>query len=138
MKYSRNAVYTRIHDAIKAAYPSAYVTSRYVSKPSSFPACLIHEIDRNRPLENTQLDYADVQWESVFEIQIVSTKADTAASEAYGIMEIARNAFNSVYYREFSETNIDRGDMFTVIGRFRHTIGGGDIMPPASTPPTSA
>ena len=133
MKYTRNAVYTRVHDAIKAAYPKAYVTSRFVAKPSSFPACLIHEIDRNRPYENTQLDYEDVQWESVFEIQIVSTKAGEAASEAYDIMDIARQAFNDIFYREFSETNIDGGDKFTVIGRFRHTIGGGDTMPPVTT-----
>ena len=88
MNYSRNAVYTRVHDAIKAASPTAYVTSRYVQKPSTFPACLIHEIDRSRPLGNTQLDFEDVQWESVFEIQVVSAKAGTAAKEAYGIMDI--------------------------------------------------
>lgn len=132
MTYERNAVYTRVHDAIKAAYPKAYITSRYVAKPSSFPACLIHEIDRNRPLENTQLDFEDVQWESTFEIQAVSAKSDTAATEAYGIMNVARQAFSDLYYREFSETNIDRGDKFTIIGRFRRVIGGGDVLPPTT------
>lgn len=132
MNYTRNAVYTRIVNAIHANYPSASCTSRYVPKPSTFPSCYIHEIDRIRPLENTQLDFQDVQWESVFEIQIVSAQANTAASEAYGIMEVARQAFSGLYYREFSETNIDGGDTFTVIGRFRRVIGGGDTMPPVS------
>ena len=132
MNYTRNAVYTRVHNAIKAAYSSAYITSRYVAKPSTFPAILIHEIDRNRPLTNTQLDFEDVQWESVFEIQVVSAKANTAATEAYGIMEIARQAFSNLYYREFSETNIDSGDKFTIVGRFRRVIGGGDTMPPTN------
>jgi hypothetical protein len=91
---------------------------------------LIHEIDRSRPLEGTQLDFRDVQWESVFEVQVVSALANTAASEAYAIMNVARDAFSSMYYREFSETNIDGGDKFTVIGRFRRIIGGGDVMPP--------
>lgn len=126
---TRNAVYTRVVNAIKAQYSSAYCTSRYVAKPSSFPACYIHEIDRYRPQENVQLDFEDVQCESVFEIQIVSAKANTAASEAYGIMDVARAAFNELYYREFSETNVDTGDKFTVIGRFRRKIGGGDTMP---------
>jgi hypothetical protein len=129
MKYSRNAVYTRLVNAIRESYPSAYCTSRKVAKPSSFPACYIHEIDRNRPLQYTQIDFEDVQWESVFEIQIVSAKANTAATEAYGIMDIARQAFNDLYYREFTETNIDNGDTFTLVGRFRRVIGGGDEMP---------
>ena len=126
---TRNAVYTRVVNAIRAAYPSTYCTSRYVAKPSSFPACYIHEIDRSRPLENTQLDFEDVQWESSFEIQVVSTLANTAATEAYNIMEVARNAMSAMYYREFSETNIDGGDKFTIVGRFRRVIGGGDALP---------
>ena len=130
MKYTRNAVYTCVTDAIRASFPSAYCTSRYVAKPSSFPACYIHEIDRSRPLEYTQLDFEDVQWESSFEIQIVSAKADTAASEAYAVMETARAAFGNLYYRQFSEAIIDQGEKFTVIGRFRRVIGGGDTMPP--------
>ena len=129
MNYTRNAVYTRVVDAIKAQYADAYCTSRYVAKPSTFPACYVHEIDHFRPIESTQLDFQDVQWESAFEIQVVSTKKDTAASEAYAIMDIARAAFNELYYREFSETTIDGGDKFTVIGRFRRRIGGGDVMP---------
>ena len=125
-------MYTRVVNAIKAQFPDAGCTSRYVPKPSSFPACYIHEIDRNRPLQHTQLDFADSQWDSVFEIQIVSTKANTAASEAYSIMETARAAFSELYYREFSETNIDSGNKFTIIGRFRRKIGGGDTMPPTN------
>ena len=126
---TRNAVYTRVVYAIRAAYPSAYCTSRYVAKPSSFPACYIHEIDRSRPVENTQLDFGDVQWESSFEIQVVSTLANTAATESYSIMEVARNAMSAMYYRDFSETNIDGGDKFTIVGRFRRVIGGGDTLP---------
>lgn len=129
MTYSRNAIYTRIVNAIRAVYPNTYCTSRLVAKPSTFPACYIHEIDRNRPLQNTQLDFQDVQYESVFEIQVVSAKNNTASTEAYNLMEIARQAFSDLYYREFSETNIDTGDTFTIIGRFRRLIGGGDTMP---------
>lgn len=132
MTYTRNAVYDRVHDAISAAFPNAYITSRYVAKPASFPACYIHEIDRNRPLENTQLDFEDVQWESTFEIQVASAKANTTAKQAYDIMEVARQTMSSLYYREFSETNIDRADTFTIIGRFRRVIGGGDVMPPTT------
>lgn len=129
MRYSRNAIYTVVKEDIQHEYPHTYCTSQFVAKPAFFPACYIHEIDNSRPLENTQLDFEDVQWESVFEIQVASNNKDTAASEAYAIMEVAKAAFSRQYYREFSETNIDRGDRFTVIGRFRRVIGGGDTMP---------
>lgn len=126
---SRNDVYNKVRSDILAQFPSAYTTSRMVARPSTFPAVLIHEIDRNRPQQYTQLDFQDVQWESVFEIQVVSAKANTAATEAYAIMDIARQSLSDLYYREFSETNIDVGDTFTLVGRFRRTIGGGDTLP---------
>lgn len=129
MNYSRNAIYTRVANAIKADYPNAYCTSRMVASPAKFPAILIHEIDRSRPIQNTQLDFQDVQYESVFEIQVVSNKHNTAATEAYSIMDLAKAAMSGLYYREFSETNIDRSDTFTIVGRFRRVIGGGDTMP---------
>ena len=129
MNYTRTSVYSRIVSALQEEYPDAYFTSRLVAKPPKFPAVYIHEIDRNRPLRNTQLDFQDVQWESVFEIQVASSKKNTAATEAYAIMELARAAFSDLYYREFSETNIDSSDTFTIVGRFRRIIGGGDTMP---------
>lgn len=128
MQYSRNAIYTAVVNAIRADFPDAYCTSRMVAAPAKFPAILIHEIDRNRPIRNIQLDFEDVQHESTFEVQVISNQANTAATEAYDIMELARSAMNNLYFREFSETNVDRGDTFTIIGRFRRIIGGGDTM----------
>ena len=127
--YTRNGIYNKVRSDILAEFPNAYVTSRKVAKPASFPAVLVHEIDRNRPIQFTQLDFKDVQWESAFEVQVVSAKQDTASSEAYEIMDIARQSLSDLYYREFSEINIDNGDTFNIIGRFRRRIGGGDIMP---------
>ena len=127
--YTRNGVYNRIRADIVDEYPNVSIASRLIAKPPAFPAVLLHEIDRSRPGENMQLDYKDVQWESVFEAQVVSAKTNTASTEAYAIMDIIRQSFNDLYYREFSETNIDTGDKFTIIGRFRRIIGGGDTMP---------
>ena len=129
MKYSRNAVYTRVANAIKAQYPNAFCTSRYVAKPSSFPTCYIREIDNLRPRQYTQLDFQDIQWESVFEIQVISAQANTAASEAYAIFAVAESAFSEISYRKLSTASQDAGEKFTIIGRFRRAIGGGDEMP---------
>lgn len=128
-EYTRNAIYNYIVNAVLAEYPNAYCTSRLVPRPPLFPAVYIHEIDRSRPVQNVQLDFQDVQWESTFEVQVVSSKKNSAASEAYAIMDVARAAFNNLYYREFSETNKDDSDTFAIFGRFRRIIGGGDTMP---------
>ena len=129
MTYTRTAVYNFVRNKVAEEFSEAYITSRYVAKPPSFPAVLIHEIDRNRPTRNVQLNFQDVQWESVFEVQVASAKSNSAASEAYSIMEIVRQSMSDLYYRELSETNIDSGDTFIIIGRFRRVIGGGDTMP---------
>ena len=126
---TRNAIYDYVASAITAVYTNVRCTSRYVPVPPSFPSCYIHEIEHYRPLENMQLDYEDVQWQSSFEIQVISNKKGTAASEAYSIMETAKAAFNALYFRELSETSIEGTETFTVIGRFRRQIGGGDSMP---------
>ena len=128
MEYTRNAVYNKVATAINAQFEDAYCTSRYEPIPSSFPSCYIHEIDNSRPIEYTQLDFEDVQWESAFEIQVTSVKANTALTEAHVIMKIADNAFNKLYYRRFSQTSVDLGDRFTLIGRYRRHIGGGDTL----------
>ena len=127
--YTRNAVYDYVSNAIQAEYPNANCTSRYLPKPSAYPSCYIREVDNYRPVEYTQLDFEDVQWESAFEIQIVSNKKGTAASEAYAIMKVAKAAMSRLYYREFSETAVDRTETYTVIARFRRKIGGGDVFP---------
>ena len=126
---TRNAIYDYVASAITAVHTNVRCTSRYVPVPPSFPSCYIHEIEHYRPLENMQLDYEDVQWQSSFEIRVISNKKGTAASEAYSIMETAKAAFNALYFRELSETSIEGTETFTVIGRFRRQIGGGDSMP---------
>lgn len=126
---TRNAVYDYVSKAITAVHTNAHCTSRRVPKPSAYPSCYIHEIDHYRPLENMQLDYQDVQWQSSFEIRIISNKKGTAESEAYSILDTARSAFNEIYYRELSATPIDGTETFTIVARFRRTIGGGDSMP---------
>ena len=126
---TRNAIYDHVASAITAVHTNVRCTSRYIPVPPSYPSCYIHEIEHYRPLENMQLDYEDVQWQSSFEIQVISNKKGTAASEAYSIMETAKAAFNALYFRELSETSIEGTETFTVIGRFRRQIGGGDSMP---------
>lgn len=131
-RYTRNAIYAYVSSTVQSVHDNVNCTSRYVPKPSSYPSCYIHEIDNYRPIVNTQLDFEDSQWQSTFEVQVISNKKGTAASEAYSIMETVKAAFNSLYFLLLSETTIDGTESFTVIARFRRQIGGGDTMPQLS------
>ncbi len=127
--YTRNSVYDYVSTAIESAHSGVKCTSRYVPKPAHYPSCYIHEIDNYRPIQNIQLDFQDKQWESSFEIQVISNLKGKAASEVYTILETAKAAFNDLYYRQISESSIEGTETFIGIARFRRKIGGGDSMP---------
>ena len=126
---TRNAIYTRLKTAALAVSPNAYVTGRYMPIPASFPCVFIREIDRSRPLRGMQLDGEDVQWESAYEIQVSSNLQIGAEIEAYRLYEAVKGALTTLYYRETSLSPIDDGTKYTLAGRFRRVIGGGDTMP---------
>lgn len=126
---TRNEIYTKIKAAALAVSPNAYITGRYMPIPASFPCVFIREIDRSRPIRGMQLDGKDVQWESAYEIQVSSNLKTGAEIEAYKIYEAARGRMQTLYYRETSLSPVDDGEKFTLAGRFRRVIGGGDTMP---------
>lgn len=76
-----------------------------------------------------QLDGKDVQWESAYEIQVSSNLKTGAENEAYKVYEAVREEMRALYYRETSLSPVDDGEKFTLAGRFRRVIGGGDTMP---------
>lgn len=126
---TRNAIYTRLKEAALAVSPKAYITGRYMPIPASFPCVFIREIDHSRPLRGMQLDGKDVQWESAYEIQVSSNLKTGAENEAYKVYEAVREEMRALYYRETSLSPVDDGEKFTLAGRFRRVIGGGDTMP---------
>ena len=81
MKYSRNAVYTAIRNAVKAAYNDAYVTGVVVAVPAKSPAVMVQEIGKfNNPEAMT---FSNIQpvYTSTFEAQVFSNKANTGLTE---------------------------------------------------------
>ena len=126
MRYTRNYVYNTVSAAVRAAFPAADCTSRFVQSPSAFPNVYIYELDYHPTTQGMQLDATDEQWMSTFEVQITSNKESGAATEAHKIMDVVRTAMAGMYYRQYNQAQQDNGTKFYLIGQFRRVIGGGD------------
>lgn len=127
---SKNAVYTRVAQAIKASYSTAYVSSKRSRTPSAFPAVWIVEADTHPDLRSTTLDLSDSQRISMFEVQAFSNDQDQSVTQVDGIMAIAEQTFRSVGYVKLSQTPVDNVDetIYRVVARYRRIIGGGDTI----------
>ncbi len=131
MRYSRNAVYTRVVNAVKAEYPNAYCAGMIEPLPPSFPAVYATEIGWTTPQTNETLEYDSDQWVSTFEVQVYSAIANDAGSEAFAIIDIVKRTMQSLgYLCDMCEPmpNVDT-TIFRIIGRWHRQVGGGDAMP---------
>lgn len=129
MTYTRNYVYTQVKNAVKAAFPEANVTGRFIAVPTAFPNVYVYELDYRPTSRAKQLKADDIQWESTFEVQISSNKASGAMSEAYAIMDVVRAAFAEMYYRQIEQIPMDAETKYHIVGQFRRVVGGGDTAP---------
>lgn len=127
MKYSRNGVYTRVHDAVKASYADAYVTAAYENIPSAFPAVFVREIGSVQGQRAVTFTTDDEQYQSTFEVQVFCDKQMTA----YSIMSIVQASMREMHYIQDMLQPIDNIDrtIFRLVARFHRTIGGGEDMP---------
>lgn len=126
MRYTRNYVYTQVATAVRAAHPGANCTGRFSQTPAAFPNVYIYELDNAPVRDAMQLDAEDVQWDSVFEVQITSNKMAGAAEEAYAILDTVTTAMAKMYYRKVNQVPEDTGTKFYLIGQYRRVVGGGD------------
>ena len=108
-----NYIYTQLRNAVKAEYPTADFSSVYVNQPST-PLHVSVEMRSNTEKPNT-IDssmieqYADM----MIEVNVYSTKADTAKSEAKGVINIISTTMRTLNFRRIfcsPVPNLDRGD----------------------------
>ena len=127
MKYSRNAVYTRIHDAVKASFADAYVTATYEITPSAFPTVFVRETSSVQGARAVTFTTDDDQYQSTFEVQIFCDKQMTA----YSIMSIVQAEMRELHYIQDMLQPVDNLDrtIYRLVARFHRTYGGGDEMP---------
>ena len=127
MEYSRNGVYTRVHDAVKAAFSDAYITSVYENVPGEFPTVFIREIGAVPNSRAVTFETDDDQYQSTFEVQVFCGKQMTA----YSIMSIVQATMREMHYIQDMFQPIDNIDktIIRLVARFHRVIGGGETMP---------
>lgn len=131
MKYSKNAVYTRIRNAVKAASQDTYVTGVIASVPAKSPAVMIQEKGHVNNPEAVTLSGLQPVWTSTFEVHVFSNRANTGMTECYSIMETVTAAFVKIGYRLIYQEPAENGEdkKYRLVARFRRVIGVNDEMP---------
>ena len=131
MKYTNNAIYTRMRAAVLEAVSTANCTQTYSPTPSKFPTVFAREIGHFTPNGTPTLSNAQDIYESTWEVQIFSNLTQGAKEQAYQLMNAVKSAFRSMYFVETFESPLDStsNTYYTLIARFRRIIGSGEEMP---------
>ena len=131
MKYTNNAIYTRIRNAAVACVATCNCTQTYTLTKAKFPTVFAREIGRLTPNGTPTLSNAQDISERSWEVQIFSNVKPGAKEQAYELMDAVKGALRSLYFVEYFESPLDQQDksIYCLVARFRRIIGSGEDMP---------
>ena len=130
-KYTNNAIYTVVRNAVKAEYSAANITQTYTPAPSKFPTVFIREIGRLTPSDTATFSNAQDISETTWEAHVFSNVSGGAKEQAYAILAIVKSALRGLYFVETFESPLEQTDksIYCIVARFRRIIGSGEDMP---------
>lgn len=131
MRYTNNAIFTAIRNAVKAEYADANCVQMYTPTPAKFPTVFAREIGHFTPQQAWTLTNAQDISERTWEVQVFSNLSTGSKEQAYEILDICKDVMRSLYFLETFEQPIDQQDksIYCLVARFRRVIGGGEDMP---------
>ena len=131
MKYTNNAIYTKVYNAVKAVVGDVNVTQTYTPKPSSFPTVFVREIGRLTPPQTASFSNTQDISERTWEAQVFSNLSPGAKEQAYKLMDGVKGAMRGLYFLETFESPMDQTDksIYCLVARFRRIIGSGEDIP---------
>lgn len=131
MKYTNNAIYTRIRAAATECAPSVVCTQTYTPVHAQFPTVFAREIGRFTPTRTATLSNAQDIQERTWEVQVFSNVKPGSKEQAYDLMDAIKGALRALYFVETFESPLDQQDksIFCLVARFRRIIGSGEEMP---------
>lgn len=131
MRYTNNAIFTAIRNAVKAEYADANCVQMYTPTPAKFPTVFAREIGHFTPQQAWTLTNAQDISERTWEVQVFSNLSTGSKEQAYEILDICKNVMRGLYFLETFEQPIDQQDksIYCLVARFRRVIGGGEEMP---------
>lgn len=131
MKYTNNAIFTAIRNAVKTEYADANCVQMYTPTPAKFPTVFAREIGHFTPQQAWTLTNAQDISERTWEVQVFSNLSTGSKEQAYEILDICKDVMRNLYFIETFEQPIDQQDksIYCLVARFRRVIGGGEDMP---------
>jgi hypothetical protein len=131
VRYTNNAIFTAIRNAVKAEYADANCVQMYTPTPAKFPTVFAREIGHFTPQQAWTLTNAQDISERTWEVQVFSNLSAGSKEQAYDILDICKDVMRSLYFLETFEQPIDQQDksIYCLVARFRRVIGGGEEMP---------
>ena len=131
MKYTNNAIFTEIRNAVKSEYPDANCVQTYSLTPSKFPTIFARELGHFTPQETVTFSNAQDISECTWEVQVFSNIKGSSKEQAYAIMALVKGVMRHLYFVETFEQPIDQQDksIYCLVARFRRVIGSGEDMP---------
>lgn len=131
MKYTNNAIYTRIRNAAVECVSTCNCTQTYTPTQAKFPTVFAREIGRLTPNGTPTLSNAQDISERSWEVQIFSNIKPGAKEQAYELMDAVKGALRELYFVEYFESPLDQQDknIYCLVARFRRIIGSGEEMP---------
>lgn len=121
-----NAVYTTVHNAVKAQYPNTDISGIYAASPAKFPHVSLVE-DDNYILERTQDENVENDVRVMYTLSVYSNKAGTSKSEAKKIMAVADAALLGLNFTRMSMAQIPNEDrtIYRIVARYEAVIHKG-------------
>ena len=131
MRYTNNAIFTRIRNAVKAEFANADCTETYSPTPAHLPTVFARELGHFTPQQAWTLTNAQDISECTWEVQVFSNLKTGAKEQAYKLMNGVKGALRQLYFVETFESPLEQTDksVYCLVARFRRIIGSGEDMP---------
>ena len=120
-----NEVFNKVAEAVKAVYPSVFISGEYIRTPSKFPFVSLIEMS-NTAYDRTQTDGSLENHASLmYEVNIYSNKKSGKKSECKAIAALIDNELATL---GFSRTmlqpipNMDDATIYRITGRYTAVI----------------
>lgn len=124
-------IFNIIANAVRTAYPGAFVVGEYVKAPPRFPCISIEESD-NSAYDKTQTsDSLENHVSVTYEVNIYSNKASGKKSECKAIASLIDNEFATL---GFSRTmlqpipNLEDATIYRMVGRYQGVVSKDKIV----------
>ena len=118
-------VFSIVANAVRTAYPDAYVVVEYVKSPTRFPSVSIVEMD-NTAYDRTQTsDNLENHSELIYEVNIYSNKTSGKKSECKAIASLIDNEFATLGFSRIMLQpipNLEDATIYRMTGRYKGVV----------------